>query len=65
MDTTDETKWIMKDMLVDAIDVVLYLNNGENKKKIVIFVTKVFLQREICCSMSFKPTQKLINVYHK
>ena len=45
MDTTDETKWIMKDMLVDAIDVVLYINNGENQKKCNIcdksFPTKI------------------------
>ena len=33
MDQTDETTWIMKDMLFDAINFTLNINNGENHQK--------------------------------
>ena len=36
MDQTDETTWIMKDMLFDAINLTLNTNNGEIIRSVII-----------------------------
>ena len=36
MDTTDETTWIMNDMLFDAINLTLNINNGEIIRSVII-----------------------------